>query len=107
MYRSARGDVVYGSNHGRRGDVVTIKAKEGYAVGGLVVRGSKHIEGLSITFMQTEGLALSPRNSYSSDWFGSPGPATETHLGGSGALVVGFAGRATNVIDAISLISLR
>ena len=107
IYHSAKPGDINGSNHGQgRGDVTTIKAKEGFAVGALTVKAGNHIEGLSITFMATEGLALNPRNSYTSDWIGGQGQGPDIHLGGSGSLVVGFAGRATNVLEAISLFSI-
>jgi hypothetical protein len=108
LYRSARGETS-GVLHGASGpgNTVTLKAKEGYAVGGITAKVSGRLDGLSITFMQTQGLTLNPRNAYSSAWAGSQAASTEFHLGGSGLPVVGVAGRLTNVIEAISLITLR
>src|SRR6202035_5099807 len=76
-----------------RGEMTPLKAKDGYAVGGIAVKANGHIEAISITFMQTEGLGLNPRNSYNSQWVGGDGSGQEVHLGGSGSPVVGVSGR--------------
>jgi hypothetical protein len=86
---------------------VTLKAKEGFAVGGITAKVSGRLEGLAITFMQTQGLTLNPRNAYSSPWAGSQANGAEVRLGGSGSPVVGIAGKLTNVVEAISLITMR
>ncbi|HKD36569.1 MAG TPA: hypothetical protein VKB78_07205, partial [Pirellulales bacterium] len=114
LYRAARGDVS-GTAHGIGSrKIVPIKAKEGFAVGGIAVKAGAHVEAISITFMQTEGMGLNPRNSYTSQWVGgTDSGASEFHLGGSGAPVVGIAGRLapannkTTVLEGIQLISLR
>ena len=113
VYRSPRGETT-GALHGAGspGRTVTLKAKDGFAIGGISVKGTSHIESLSITFMQLQGFTLNPRSTYSSPWVGTQGDAaqaggTEIHLGGSGSPVIGIAGRLSNVVEAISLISLR
>ncbi len=106
VYRSPRGETT-GTLHGESspGRTVTLKAKDGFAIGGISVKGTSHIESLSITFMQLQGFTLDPRSTYSSPWVGTQGDAaqasgTEIHLGGSGSPVIGIAGRLSNVIKA-------
>jgi hypothetical protein len=113
LYRAARGDVS-GTAHGIGSrTTVPIKAREGFAVGGIAVKAGAHVEAISITFMQTEGMGLNPRNSYNSQWVGGDSGAQEFHLGGSGTPVVGIAGRIApvtktmSVLEGIQLISLR
>jgi hypothetical protein len=113
LYRAARGDVA-GPAHGiGAGQTTTVTAKEGFAVGGIAVKAGAHVEAISITFMQTEGMGLNSRNSYNSQWVGGDSGAQEFRLGGSGAAVVGIAGRiapvnkSTSVLEGIQLISLR
>jgi hypothetical protein len=108
IYRSAHGEA-NGQWHGpRQGNNFTLKAKDGYAVGALTVRAATRINGLSITFMQIEGLGLNSRNSYTSEWVGGKGNSPESHLGGSGSPAVGLAGKTDQTaLEEISLISLR
>ncbi|HEV2970108.1 MAG TPA: hypothetical protein VGY55_08960 [Pirellulales bacterium] len=108
IYRSPRGEV-FGQWHGpQRGNNFTLKAREGYAVGGLTARASGRINGLSITFMQIEGIGLNPRDSYTSQWVGGQGNSPDVHLGGSGSLAVGLAGATDQTaLEEISLVSVR
>jgi hypothetical protein len=106
LYRSPRGETS-GMLHGSAGNTVTLKAKEGFAVGGITAKVSGRLEGLSVTFMQTQGLTLNPRSAYNSPWVGGQSSSGESRLGGSGSPVIGIAGRVTNVVEAISLITLR
>ncbi len=92
---------------GGPGNTITLKANEGFAVGGVTAKVSGRLEGLSITFMQIQGLTLNPRNVYNSPWAGGQSSGGEIRLGGSGSPVIGIAGRLTNVVEAISLITLR
>jgi hypothetical protein len=108
LYRSPRGETS-GMLHGAGGpgNIVTLKAKEGFAVGGITAKVSGRLEGLSVTFMQLQGLTMTPRNAYTSPWVGGQTSGGEIRLGGSGSPVIGIAGRVTNVVEAISLITLR
>ncbi len=113
LYRAARGEVA-GTAHGIGArQIVSIRAKEGYAVGSIGVKAGQHVEAISITFMQTDGMGLNLRNSYNSQWVGGNSDAQAFHLGGSGTAVVGIAGRIapvnknTSILEGIQLISLR
>ena len=108
LYRSPRGETS-GMLHGAGGpgNTVTLKAKEGFAVGGITAKVSGRLEGLAISFMQIQGLTLNPRNVYTSPWVGGQTSGGEIRFGGSGSPVIGVAGRVTNVVEAISLMTLR
>ncbi len=83
IYRSKTGDTL-GTAHGSSKDTKTLQAKEGYAVGAITVRSGLTIDGISLTFMKISGTKLDPKDSYESEWFGSP-KQFERKLGGTGA----------------------
>ena len=91
---------------GGRGDVLTVRAREGFAVGGVTIKASSRIEGLSVTFMQIQGTGLNTRNAYTSDWYGGHG-GVNIRLGGSGNPMVGIAGKADNVLQEMALMQTR
>ena len=79
------------------GDVVTLKAKEGYAVGAITVRAGLLADGLSITFMRVVSGNLDPADSYESDWVGSTDSGGRpTKLTGEGKSVIGIVGKASD-----------
>jgi hypothetical protein len=108
IYLTAHGEA-NGGTHGsnRQADVLTIKARDGYAVGAVTFKGTNRFEAMSVTFMQIQGQALNPRTSYTSDWVGTPDAAGEVRLGGTGALVIGIKGTADNTLQSVSLITVR
>jgi serine/threonine protein kinase len=81
-------------------------AKPGYAVGGIVARGSNRVNGLRIVYMKIAGIGLDPRESYESEWFGDRG-AGEVRLGSDGAYVLGICGGAFEDVDSLGLVLLR
>jgi hypothetical protein len=98
---------IQGMMHGDgRGDVLTVRAREGFAVGGMTIKVSNRIAGLSVTFMQIQGTGLNTRNTYSSDWYGGNAGAN-IRLGGSGAPMVGIAGKADNTLQELELMQTR
>jgi hypothetical protein len=70
-----------------------IRARPGYAVGGLRLRSGLLINGLSVTFMRITGRALDPSKSYDSDWVGDRTGGSEAAVDGEGAPVLGVFGR--------------
>ncbi len=108
IYLSGHGEV-NGGTHGsnRQADVLTLKARDGYAVAGVTFKGTNRFEAMSVTFMQIQGQNLNPRTAYTSNWVGSPDAAGEVRLGGSGALVAGIKGTADNSLQSVSLITVR
>ncbi len=93
IFQTLRGEVI-GHQFGKfdKGQVV-IKAKSGFAVGGLMVKEGLGIDGFSATFMRIKGSVLDPADSYTSDWIGDKAVGRETRLAGRGASVVGIFGR--------------
>src|SRR5262249_19209293 len=80
-----------------------VEAKDGYAVGGLVVRKGKVLDALKVIFMRLTGNRLEVNDRYESEWFGGGGGG-ETSLAGDGALIVGIHGRYGAAIDSLGLI---
>jgi hypothetical protein len=73
---------------------ITVKAKDGYAVGGITIRSGLLVNGLSVTFMRIRDGQLDPSNSYESDWIGDRTGGSETTLQGDGTSVIGIIGKA-------------
>ncbi len=81
----------YGTDISR---VVKVKAKDGYAVGGVIAKAVLTMDGMSVTFMRVEGDHLSTKETYESEWIGGPGGGVRTTLGSTGAIVIGIVGKA-------------
>ncbi|HEV3144015.1 MAG TPA: S1C family serine protease, partial [Gemmataceae bacterium] len=73
-------------------DVAAVKAKEGYAVGGMTLRTGALVNGLSLTFMRAQDGKLDPGDSYESDWIGDITGGSDKPRQGDGAPVIGIAG---------------
>jgi len=86
---------------------IEIAAKPGYAVGGIVVRGSTRVDQMKVLFMKISGRVLDPQDSYESAWFGGSGGGAEVKLAGDGAPIVGYFGRSGADLEAIGLIFLK
>jgi hypothetical protein len=91
IYRSSNGES-FGPAYGKPGGViVTVKAKDGYAVGGIRVEGGGHMNSLCLTFMRVLKEGLDPSDWMVSDWYGA-GDGKPGQRNGDGALVVGIHG---------------
>jgi hypothetical protein len=77
-------------------NVVVVKAKEGYAVGGMTVRSGLVVNGFSVTFMRVLVGKLDPSDSYQSDWIGDRTGGSETTLKGDGTPIIGIVGKASD-----------
>jgi hypothetical protein len=85
---------VMGAQYGTQlSNVVTIKAKDGYAVGAMAVKHGLGFDGLSVTFMKITGDKLNPADSYESEFVGSDEKKTPTKVTGGGLPVVGIVGK--------------
>jgi hypothetical protein len=89
-----------------RGAAKPVIAKEGYAVGGMVVASGERMHGFEVVFMRIKGNALDPADSYTSPWLGSQG-GDRTTIGTNGKLAVGVHGRRGADFDAVGLIHLK
>ncbi len=74
-------------------NVVTVKAKAGYAVGGIAAKHGLGFDGMSVTFMKMTDGKLDPKDTYESEFVGSDEKKPATKIGGSGTPVIGIVGR--------------
>jgi S1-C subfamily serine protease len=73
---------------------VTLKAKEGYAVGGITGKAGLWCNGFSLTYMKVKpDGTLDPKDSYESEWVGFNGKSEVTKVVGDGTPVVGIVGK--------------
>jgi hypothetical protein len=83
--------LIHGTDTKRRG---RDRAKPGYAVGAISVKGALWVDGFSITYMKVVDDKLDPTDSYESSWYGNPGRPDEMNLiTGEGAPAIGILGR--------------
>jgi S1-C subfamily serine protease len=85
-----------GMPYGKRPTAPTIvKAKEGYALAGVVVRGGGALEGICFTFMRIGKSGLDTTDAYTSEWFGEQKrkPRPSELQAGDGSKVVGIHGK--------------
>jgi hypothetical protein len=75
--------------------VVTVVARDQYAVGGIWVRAGAGIDRLCLNFFRIRGGGLDPNDSYVSEWVGNSDGGTERYLNGRGRPVVGLFADAT------------
>jgi hypothetical protein len=104
IYLTSKGTEVYGVKRGKERvstgrksknnarDTEILRAKPGYAVGGIKLQSGLEIEGISLTFMRIAGDKLDPNDQYESKWIGSLGGDRPKLLGGTGHLVIGLRG---------------
>jgi hypothetical protein len=71
---------------------VTLKARPGYAVGGLIVRSGSGIDAVTLRFMRIAGKRLDPNSCYDSEKIGGNGGGDRL-LDGRGLPIVGLYGR--------------
>ena len=84
----------FGEQYGTQATkVVTVKAKEGYAVGGMTVKHGGGFDGMSVIFMKVVDGKLDPKDTYESDFVGSDEKKTPTKVIGSGNTVIGVVGK--------------
>ncbi|MDB5309543.1 MAG: hypothetical protein JWO38_3745 [Gemmataceae bacterium] len=73
---------------------VTLKAKDGYAVGGVTGKAGWWCNGFSLTFMKVKADGtLDPKDSYEGEWAGFNGKGDVTRVMSDGAPVVGIVGK--------------
>lgn len=95
IWSGPKGDrlgIAYGK---KPASITTVKAKEGFALAGVVVAGGGALEGICFTFMRKKGMALDTSDAYTSEWFGEQRrkPRDNRLQAGDGSRVVGFYGK--------------
>lgn len=94
IFRTRDGSEVFGKWHGQDTTrLVRVRAKSGYAIGGISAKSMALLDGFSVTFMRVGGRNLITGDSYESSWVGGLGGGRETRLGGDGTPVIGIIGR--------------
>lgn len=97
------GGIVRGGQYGYQLRTNTIEARPGYAVGAITVSAGRYIHAITITFMAIDGDRLNPSDSYTTQVFGGGG-GVDVRLGGTGAPIIGVAGRSSSAIDALGIV---
>ena len=73
---------------------VTLKAKEGYAVGGISAKAGLWCHGFALAYMKVKADgSLDPADAYESEWAGWAGAMPVTKVGGDGRPAVGIVGK--------------
>ncbi|MBO0698998.1 MAG: hypothetical protein J2P46_11435, partial [Zavarzinella sp.] len=73
---------------------VTLKAKDGYAVGAITGKAKAWCHGFSVTYMKVKpDGTLDPKDAYESEWVGWNGSMAMTRTSGGGTPVVGLVGK--------------
>lgn len=107
IFATARG-MRDGETRGK-GKGTRVVAKEGYAVGGLMVRYGEVVNGVQIIFMKInpDGLSLNRLDFYQTDWIGGEGGGKPKELSAKGKMVVGVIGGSGDVVHSVGLIHLK
>ncbi len=94
IWLTATGEKV-GIGYGWTDNVITVKARDGYAIGGIVVAGGGALEGVAFTFMKRGAKSLVAEDAYVSEWYGeqSRKPSPEAMRSGDGSFVIGIYGK--------------
>ncbi len=79
-------------------------AKDGYAVGAIQVDADESVDAVRVAFMRIAGNRLDQKDSYVSDWIGTPTGRPPKTLNSKGAFVVGVHFRSTAILEAVGLI---
>jgi len=103
IYLSTKGEV-YGVKRGKERystgkksrsnakETEILRAKPGYAVGGIKLQTGLGVDGMSLIYLRIDGDKLDPNDKYESKWVGSLGSDHPKLLGGTGHLVIGVRG---------------
>lgn len=87
---------------------VRVRARPGYAVGGVTLRTGLNINGLAVIFMRIDGTKLDPNRSYLSEWVGDRTGGSEATISGLGAPVIGvFGNKDADHVMALGLVCLQ
>jgi hypothetical protein len=83
----------YGPGIGTRTDkMVTLRARPGFAVSGITLRGGLWPDGLLLTFREVGKHGLEKAGTYQSDWVGGHGGIRESKVSGEGKFFIGIVG---------------
>ena len=83
------------------------QAKDGYAVGAVVLKTTGVVEGLRLVYYRDRGARLDPSDRYEGPWIGSRGGGPEITLHGAGRPIVGVHGASGGRVDSLGLVFSR
>ena len=108
IYRTATG-LQRGAQRGPAGKDQEVIAKDGYAVGGVLVRLGSVLDAFQVVFMKVkpDGLTLDPADRYVSEWLGgNSGKAIE--LSTRGRVAIGITGSMDkDTVEALGLVGVK
>ena len=108
IYRTATG-LQRGIQRGPAGKDQEVIAKDGYAVGGVLVRLGSVLDAFQVVFMKVkpDGLTLDPADRYVSEWLGgNSGKAIELHT--RGRVAIGITGSMDkDTVEALGLVGVK
>lgn len=81
-----------------------VTARPGFAVGGMVARGTDRLNAFKLIFMRISGGQVDSADRYESDWIGTRPGGEEVLFGGAGKPAIGIFGRSAWEIDGAGLI---
>jgi len=84
---------------------VTIMARDGYVVGGMVVDANDAIVAFKVIFVRYRDGRIDSADTYQSEWCGTPGDRATHQLAGHGETVIGVFGRQGRNLDAMGLVT--
>ncbi len=81
-----------------------VLAREGYALGAIQVDAGDFVFAVRLAFMRIDGKRLDTKDSYVSQWIGTPSGEEPKTLKGNGAPAIGFHGHSMAVVSAVGLV---
>ena len=88
------------------GNLVTVEARDGFAVSGVAVKGGDRMDQVQVEFMRIDYAkqSLEPATLYKSAWTGGKGGRRERQLTGNGKPVLGIHGASGDALDRFGLL---
>jgi hypothetical protein len=106
IWLTNRGEVTGAAYGAPEGPPVIVKAKPGYAVGGMEGRGGTMVDSIQLTFMKITATGLDPADSYKSDKIGGPKGGDLKTIAGNGNPVVGiYGGSGSKDLNSLGLLT--
>jgi hypothetical protein len=107
IWLTSRGEVTGTAYGAPEGAHVMVKAKPGYAVGGMEGRGGTKVDSLQLTFMKIKGTGLDSADSYKSNIIGGAKGGDLKTIAGDGSAIVGIYGGSGKDLNSLGLLSSK